>query len=227
MEINIGSKIEVSPIFPTPVGMLQVPNAEQLNPALEAAILKREAEDSGIRKSNIGGWHSAAGLTLWPEVIESGFIDVLREVCYFLIGRQAQSQRFKGNLQLTAWANVNRAGTFNARHSHPNALWSGVYYVRAGEYSGEADIRAGCLVLEDPRGSINMFEHPGKSDFGVSLRIPPTTGMLIVFPSWLYHSVHPFSSDTVRISIAFNAKLLDFEDLTQAQPDGVAAQRSD
>jgi hypothetical protein len=38
-------------------------------------------------------------------------------------------------------------------------------------------------------------------------------GLLLVFPSWLQHYVNPFVSDTLRISLAFNARINSFEAL--------------
>ena len=36
-------------------------------------------------------------------------------------------------LLIDAWANVNRGGDYNIVHTHPNCMWSGVYYVALGE----------------------------------------------------------------------------------------------
>jgi len=220
MEKNIGSQIEIAPMFSTPVARLKVPNADELNLVLEAAILKREAQQGGVHKTNIGGWHSDFDLMEWPEVVESGFGRILRDVCHQLIGRQAKASRFSGQLDLTAWANVNRKGTYNIRHNHPGSLWSGVHYIQAGDYSAENNNRAGCLQLDDPRGSINMYTHPGGSNFGASFRIKPEEGLLIIFPSWLYHSVNTFQSDTTRISISFNSKFSSFQDNSKTGATG-------
>jgi len=41
------------------------------------------------------------------------------------------------------------------------------------------------------------------ADTQVSIR--PIAGQIVMFPPWLYHSVHPFSGTGTRISIAMNA----------------------
>ena len=41
---------------------------------------------------------------------------------------------------------------------------------------------------------------------GQRIVIRPVPGLLVLFPSWLYHFVHPSTADTPRISIAFNAQ---------------------
>ena len=51
-------ELEVTQAFPTPIGRLQVPDAEAMNEALQAIILAEEAKCASIGRSNIGGWHS-------------------------------------------------------------------------------------------------------------------------------------------------------------------------
>ncbi|MGH6718942.1 MAG: putative 2OG-Fe(II) oxygenase, partial [Alphaproteobacteria bacterium] len=43
------------------------------------------------------------------------------------------------------------------------------------------------------------------------------TGSVVVFPSWLTHSVKPNKSRSLRVSAAFNATFADFEN-TVARP---------
>ena len=39
-----------------------------------------------------------------------------------------------------------------------------------------------------------------------NITIAPTPGTMLVFPSFLYHSVRVYEGDTPRISVAFNLK---------------------
>ena len=98
-------------MFSTPMARLIVPNARELNQVLEAAVLKREAVEDGVNKSNSGGWHSGFDLLDWPEVVQSGFGNIIQAACHEMIGRQAGASRFTGKLDLVSWANVNRKGT--------------------------------------------------------------------------------------------------------------------
>ena len=56
-----------------------------------------------------------------------------------------------------------------------------------------------------------MFRSPGQID---NLSIAPQAGDLLLFPSWLYHSVNPFSIETTRISIAFNGRIDGFRKIS-------------
>ena len=82
--------------------------------------------------------------------------------------------------------------------------WSGVYYVDAG---GEAPGQplSGVLELCNPRPFTEMVPTPG-SPFGQRVIFRAEAGTMILFPSWLYHFVNPFSGDGERISIAFNVQ---------------------
>lgn len=98
------------------------------------------------------------------------------------------------------WANVSRKGDFNATHTHPGMTWSGVYYVDTGETPGQQD--SGALRFSDPTpGSAASFLPFVARAYP---EIKPVPGLMVLFPSYLPHSVHPHRGDGVRISIAFN-----------------------
>jgi hypothetical protein len=61
-------------------------------------------------------------------------------------------------------------------------------------------------VLEflDPRAGVEAVTAPG-DPYGEPFRVRPQAGLLVVFPSWLYHWVHPYSGETPRIAVSFNA----------------------
>ena len=223
MEIDFDLRKDVRAAFPTPIARFRLPNAAELNPVLERIVLERERAESGIQKSNIGGWHSGTDLHEWPEITQTDFVESLQSALTRMIALGARTDRFDFQCRLTAWANVNRGGTANAVHNHSLSHWSGVYYVRIGEYDADELPRAGGLTFIDPRGGINMYQHPGDSLFGEAMTLMPTAGDLVIFPSWLYHLVRPFRTDTYRISIAFNAAILEFKDQRpQGAPDPFA-----
>jgi len=87
-------------------------------------------------------------------------------------------------------------------HNHPNCVWSGVYYVGAGEPEGN-NAENGKLELLDPRIGANMMYIKG-TVLETRYLIDPLPGLMVMFPSWLSHMVHPFFGKGERISIAFN-----------------------
>jgi uncharacterized protein (TIGR02466 family) len=217
MKLALDVKTNILPAFTTPIGSYKVPNAAQINPVLEKAILEREAQASGMNRSNAGGWHSENDLLQWPELSGIDLAESIQSSVMNMIAITAKTDKFTFQSTISSWANVNRKGSHNVVHNHAQSHWSGVYYVKSGEYN-EDDIRlAGSLTFYDPRGSVNMMRHPGSCSDGIAIKIKPQDGDLIIFPSWLFHSVNPFTSDTLRISIAFNATIVNFED---KRPEG-------
>jgi uncharacterized protein (TIGR02466 family) len=114
--------------------------------------------------------------------------------------------KFDIRMSIGAWANVSDRGHFNQVHTHPKNAWSGVYYVKSGSYEQDVIPNPGQLHFHEPRERIEMAVHPG-GNFGKPVPIAPHDGLMLLFPSWLGHSVNTFYSDTRRISIAFNAHI--------------------
>jgi hypothetical protein len=71
--------------------------------------------------------------------------------------------------------------------------------------------------LEDPRPVAAAALIPG-FDFGYRERIEPEPGLMLIFPSWNVHMVHPFHGDGERISIAFNILVGDVTVLNPTAP---------
>ena len=100
------------------------------------------------------------------------------------------------------WANINPPGGYNAPHIHPNSLFSGVYYIKAPENSGDfscTDPRAGAQLNMPAR----VKGTPPK-ELWREVHLKPVEGRIIIFPFYLWHSVAPNQSNDIRISVSFN-----------------------
>ncbi|HLF29509.1 MAG TPA: 2OG-Fe(II) oxygenase family protein [Xanthomonadales bacterium] len=104
-------------------------------------------------------------------------------------------------LEITGcWVNINASGAAHAMHSHPNNFLSGIYYVatRPG---------ANSVSFHDPRPQTSVIRPPVTeltSHNTDQVVVTVSDGMLLIFPSYLAHSVAPNESDKPRISISFN-----------------------
>ena len=92
---------------------------------------------------------------------------------------------------------------FQFEHDHTgpfsNNVLSGIYYYKTNGSDGD-------LVFMSP----NPFQLSGISSFGDSeVRFKPEEGKLLLFPPWLRHRVEINKTEHIRISIAFNLKLLE------------------
>lgn len=188
-------------LFPTPLIIDELDDCDELNIELEQLILDRMAADSGIKRSNVGGWHSTTDLLKWGGPAAKRVAD------HALALATANTKTARGaelRWRIAAWANVNGPGAGNAPHIHGGNYWSAVYYVKAGEGEG------GRLRLHDPRlpglrmhSPVLRFTNAGPE---VSYRIRPKAGKMLLFPAWLSHSVEAWESDDNRISIAMNIR---------------------
>jgi len=152
----------------------------------------------------VGGWHSSLDF-LSRDVAP---IQQLRErlwgFTHDLLQQFSQTEQ-KPVFSIEGWANILRHGQYHSVHSHPNATWSGVYYV-----SGNEDVEdqpfSGRLELLDPRPSASLNYADSSTLYGRFL-LNPQAGQMFVFPSWMQHQVHPCFGNKERISIAFNVML--------------------
>jgi len=121
-------------------------------------------------------------------------------------GRVSENLGYDINTSLhidSMWSIVNLPGSHNKSHIHPGSHWSGVYYVQAPEKSGR-------IQFSDPRTASVMSgiryqpNSRRKPETWVKVSHNPVAGKMIIFPSWLYHSVEPNLSKDERIIISFN-----------------------
>ena len=194
--------LEVIPAFPTLVGRLRVPDASALNEELRALILSEEASYASLGRSNIGGWHSQTDFFLRPEPAVVALTTWVEWAVNRMVDATAGPGVFKGELATTAWATICHAGSYHAPHNHPDSAWSGVYYVDEGMYAPDQPL-GGVLEFLDPRAGVDAVACPG-DPYGEPVRVRPQAGLCVIFPSWLYHWVHPYAGQTPRIAVSFN-----------------------
>src|SRR5215469_3972401 len=198
-------ELNVTPAFPTYIGRVQLPDSEAMNQGLRSLILAEEAEYASVGRSNIGGWHSRADFLRRADpnvtALSSWITWALRQMIRATTGRED----FVGTASLSAWATICRAGAYHAPHSHPDSAWSGVYYVDSGSENPDRPL-SGMLEFLDPRAGAEAVTAPG-DPYGEPFRIRPQSGLLVMFPSWLYHWVHPYGGKTPRIAVSFNATI--------------------
>ena len=98
------------------------------------------------------------------------------------------------------WANMNPPGAAHGMHSHPNNFLSGVYYVRT--HKG-----ADTINFHDPRSQTGIIKPPVmelSAENTDQVVVGVKNGAILLFPSWLAHSVDTNRSDETRISVSFN-----------------------
>ena len=104
------------------------------------------------------------------------------------------------------WATVLAKGASHRAHTHPNNFLSAVYYLRT-------PAGADSINFHDPRSQAGIIRPPvveltAENTDQVVVRV--TNGTLLLFPSYLQHSVDANSSDEARMSISFNVMFSGF-----------------
>ena len=201
--------VAVRGLFATPVAALEVPDALARNTILTSTILKRRRETPSVQASNAGGWHSDRDIISWGGAPVREILDMAKELANRMTANR-EGKPARPDWSEMAWANVNGPGDANICHYHPGSFWSGTYYVEDGGCASDPSL-GGEFEMLDPRGAgpgmyaptLKFSGEDGQS-VGAAETIRPRPGLLMLFPSWLFHQVRPYRGTGLRISIAFN-----------------------
>ncbi len=189
-------------LFPTPVWTIQLENYNDVNEQMYDYIkLKQKNDKIGISKSNVKGWHSE-DFNLTDKEIQNFISFILPGIEQVMNDMNWEKEKQIAKIN-NMWAIINTGGSANLRHQHGNSTVSGAYYVRA-------PINSGDIVFYDPRPA-PIFSHPNVSNPNLLNAqvngISPKEGALVLFPSFLDHSVNENLSNEERIVISFNIKI--------------------
>ena len=181
--------------FPT---IIYAKDVQLDNRLFEREVIEWSKKDKGIRRTNMIGWHSTTEMHQIP--VFKPLVDELFKMQMEIYKEELLTREpIIGNM----WANINPPGGYNRPHIHPNSHFSGVYYIKAPQNSGE-------IVFNDPRSGAHMIMPERVKDIKPpshlwrEVRVIPLEGRMLMFPSWLWHCVEPNESNDIRISVSFN-----------------------
>ena len=194
--MNMKNKVKrVFPVFPTPVYMAKrnsEPSAEEENDIDE--ILKERLN------TNVGNFNSS------DQYIFNSRLKEIKQFCDIQILGYIEEVIYpkKEDIQMyitQSWLNINKPGGFHHVHNHSNSILSGVFYISTQE--GDS------ICFIDPNADIKntiVFEYKDWNEWNsITTYFPVSAGELVIFPSWLRHSVPPNENATKdRISLSFN-----------------------
>ncbi len=112
---------------------------------------------------------------------------------------------------IQGWPNVNRLGDYHDPHNHPRSYLSGTYYLKVPTgkepMRNRADVRPSHITFYDPRPGINMNAIKGDPYVDPEFTVMPEPGLLMMWPSFLSHFIHPNLSKDTRVTVSFNIVL--------------------
>jgi len=150
-------------------------------------------------KTTLGGFQSKSNLFIKPQKklqnlksiiiteIESYYLKFKNETCSFI-------KKWPSKYDLAAWHVILKKQGHQNLHIHPGGWLSGVIYLKV------------VPSFKKNEGAIEFSLNGERYYDAESPKVvyPPKTGDIVLFPSSLHHRTIPFSTDTDRISIAFD-----------------------
>jgi len=199
------SQPEMVMIFPTAVQVTDIENATELNENLNLGAYDMMKAQANTKP---GSWACnvyttiLSGQRLTDIEPFSSLGDLILEQTE-IFARELKFDVDHHPLRINeCWLNVYGNGHAQEVHCHPNHVFSGIYYPKAPEGCGEVVFHSHLAdqMLEPPLTEMNALNTP-------TFRIQPVPGRMVIFRSWLRHSVMPSMITEDRISIAFNISM--------------------
>lgn len=200
-------KEEIQRLFPTTVLIRRHPNEHALNQSLLEWLLGVEKQYSQTpanasrtgRITTQGGFQTPMTMNIFelnhPDLTDFRdriLLPAARAYLDAVFGKEAKAL----NPYPVGWSNLLRANDWQRPHMHPteNNVISGVYYIHMPP-------------IEPPEGCIEFLNpNPISTRHGFSMhhRLVPEEGMLVLFPPWYIHYVHPMRHENTRAVLAFD-----------------------
>ena len=124
----------------------------------------------------------------------------------------------------SAWIVSQYANEYNPLHNHTGCEMSGVIYLKTPNVKGRRNLESKKGKKEGD-GDINFVYNAASQrnqdvfEKGL-VQITPKPGLMLMFPSYLLHTVYPFIGEGERRSIAFNATYRIVEPTGGKQKEG-------
>ena len=138
--------------------------------------------------------------TLHKEKKLENFCDAIYTVVDEVCGVYQYAKEYKTEIT-EMWGNRQKPGTHFYTHIHYNNMFSGVFFLNEHE-------KFPCLTLFRPvENTFDLLKEEYNHFNSDSYNVPTKKDGLVIFPSWLAHSVDTNEADIDRLGIAFNVML--------------------
>jgi uncharacterized protein (TIGR02466 family) len=184
-------------LWATPVWSIEIPSIDPR--IISQEVYERQTEDpGGNNASRSGGYNSSIikSALAKPEtkklitLIEKLSVDVFAEFGF------SHLPKITG-----FWVNIFETNDYTEAHCHPGSTMSAVYWSKVPENSGDL------LLHNRVENDFIQMTWGGWQDNKYNMtrvKFPAQAGTLVIFPSWLTHSVERNLSGEDRISLGFN-----------------------
>ena len=208
------TRFEVSKWFGPQTAQVQLPD-DALNAMINMTdniIKDKKSESHG---QNLAGVIDKE-LKIYKSDMDKAGVDQLLESCVksYVVHCARQHGMFKEHYVTdsdvnSAWVVSQYANEYNPIHNHTGCEISGVIYLKVPDVKGRRNLQSKKGKM-DSDGDISFVyctaSQRNQDIFEKGLvQIKPVVGLMLMFPSYLGHTVYPFVGEGERRCIAFNA----------------------
>ena len=173
-------------------------------------------------------------LRVYKSDMDKAGVDQLLESCVksYVVHCAKQHHMFKEHYVFessinSAWVVSQYANEYNAIHNHTGCEISGVIYLKVPNVKGRRNLESKKGKM-DSDGDITFVyctaSQRNQDIFEKGLvQITPSPGVMLMFPSYLGHTVYPFIGEGERRCIAFNANYRIVEPAGEGKPSNIIA----
>ncbi|RTL51683.1 MAG: hypothetical protein EKK40_09110 [Bradyrhizobiaceae bacterium] len=209
-------------LWPTPIGIYRLSGASDFNASLVKAFDAIRGEQRARRNQPPASFFASD-----DDLVERVQLDGWAKFVRFVVDRihdtvaDANAGHWpphRLNLRVALqgmWFQCSNGGAFHDVHTHGNCSWSGVYIVQIDDREKRI-----CNPVYGAANGVTRFYGPPFSALGGAFvdmanaylqpphrDVEPVPGQLTIFPSWLAHQALPYSGETERVIISFNASV--------------------
>lgn len=182
---------------------------EEFRSDLNAALVERHKFHARpLDQSLRNGTQTPRGLLGDPDPIIVAFLQALQEPIEEYrqhIGTNSahpMTVRNRGQIVMTGCWSV-RLGKegYHVNHVHPEGWISSAYYAEVPPEVEDTEAKSGWIKFGEPR-----FPVPGAT---AGKYVQPEVGMLVLFPSYMWHGTMPIHGSQPRMTVAYDAVCMD------------------
>ena len=182
---------------------------EEFRSDLNAALVERHKfHAQPLDQSLRNGTQTPRGLLGDPDPIIVAFLQALQEPIQQYrqhIGSNSthpMTVRNRGQVVMTGCWSV-RLGKegYHVNHVHPEGWISSAYYAEVPPEVEDTEAKSGWIKFGEPR-----FPVPGAT---AGKYVQPKVGMLVLFPSYMWHGTMPIHGSQPRMTVAYDAVCMD------------------
>ncbi|HEY5337187.1 MAG TPA: putative 2OG-Fe(II) oxygenase [Rhizomicrobium sp.] len=203
-------KPQIKSTFATPNCIHFLPVANDVNAELRALVMDKFNAAAGTVGTHGQGWRSDSDFEAWGNNAAQTLFRVLRETADGLTATRAGG-RVTLDWKISACASVRSKGEYCELAARPGAFWSGVYFIDDGYAKSDDENMGGNVELADPRGALPAmvsptlaFRIPGGVSAGQTETIRPSSGMIVMHPSWQPRGERRYDGEGQRVTIEFD-----------------------